>query len=186
MKAIIFLPDVIRTAATDAVIERLDQYAAEAGITLRITSVKRTPESQLRAIQDYAQERKIILDGQGLDLVTVMDYLGESIPYWQLVWSRLLSAGVIVNPPRAAKVLTDYWRNGVNKKGLIIQPSTHIISDKAFDIGGRYFKAGNLVNDVDTVYAVTLKAAKNNIGIRLTESSPLIEHGNNCVHCNTL
>lgn len=187
LKSIIFEPGVIRTDITDKVIQALDPFFAYEGITGFISSVLRTKEKQLQIIQDYARIKKIILDGQVLDFEHKIDFEGEQVWYWQLVWSRLLSADIIVNPPIEAKVLTDYMRNGINKKGQIIQPSVHM-NGTAFDISGLVLvlKAGNKMEAIDLVFQVALKGAKQGVGIRITSSSPLIEHGNNCVHCNCI
>ena len=185
LKSIIFEPGVIHTDITDKVIQALDPFFAYEGITGFVSSVLRTKEKQLQIIQDYARIKKIILDGQVLDFDQKIDFAGEQVWYWQLVWSRLLSADIIVNPPIEAKVLTDYMRNGINKKGQLIPPSVHM-SGTAFDLSGLVLKAGSKVEAVDFVFQIALKAAKQNVGIRVTSSSPLIEHGNNCVHCNCI
>jgi hypothetical protein len=170
LKALQFRAGVIRTAATDPVIKKLDDYFAAAGHIAYITSVLRTPEAQLLIIQNYAQEKAVIAS----NFVLTFDQTGvlENVtsPLWQIVWSQLLSKGILVNPPRAAMVLTDYMKDGVNKKGEIIQPSAHFLGI-AFDIGGGE-------NGIADELAIVQKAA-DTVGINYVR----VERENNCVHC---
>jgi hypothetical protein len=175
LKNLTFRPGVIRTLATDLVIERLDPFFGAAGHRAEITSVLRTQESQLQVITDYARMRSILKPGEKLNFADVVEHGGKSVPRWQLVWSTLLSLGVLINPPRSAAVLTDYFKDGENRKGQIIQPSSHFLG-KAFDIGGR----GGDPRTAQDEYDIIMKAAKTGIGIK----SVVLERANNCVHCN--
>lgn len=170
LTALTFAPDVVRTAATDAVIFKLDAYFARANHPARITSVLRDSASQLRIIQDYAVKAGLLKPGEALDMTTTVMFEDHQVYRWQLIWSQLLNRGIIINPPVAAAVLMDYWSAGVNKKGTTIQPSEHFLGT-AFDIGG----AGN---GCDDEFAIIALAKKEGIGIKYIR----IEHGNNCVH----
>ena len=164
LKALQFRAGVIRTAATDPVIKRLDYWFQQAGKTAWITSVLRTPEAQLLIIQNYAQEKAVIASNFVLtfDQTGILDNM--TYPLWQIVWSKLLTKGILVNPPRAAMCLTDY------KKGQIIQPSAHFLGI-AFDIGGGE-------NGIADELAIVQKAA-DTVGINYVR----VERENNCVHC---
>lgn len=172
-------PGVIRTPVTDKVIVALEPYFAEKQHKAIVTSVLRTPESQLELIKKECIRRgmdkefpKILTCG--VDSIT---NLKTGIYAWQQAWSRLLSLGYIVNPPKAAVVLFDYWKNGKNKKGEIIQPSSHLLGT-AFDIGGR---GGLDKTPADEVEIISGAMARNpKIGIR----SFLLERENNCLHVN--
>ena len=183
MKWIIYTEGVIRTPQTDVVIEKLEPYFEKAGFIGRVTSVLRDRNSQLAVIQQLAEAHKLILDGFELDFTLGTTFQGKEVPYWQLVWSKLLENGIIVNPPEPAVCLTDYISHDVNKKGQIIQPSPHF-SGNCFDMGGRVILDGNndLIEKIEEVYQILLKATADNVGIAKTDSSPFIEHGNNCVH----
>ena len=181
MKWIVYKEDVKRTSQTDKVIEKLEPYFEQAGIVGRVTSVLRDKFMQLADIQKFAQDAKLILDGFQLDFEHMTTFQGREVPYWQLVWSTLLSRGIIVNPPIPAECLMDYVRDGVNKKGQTIQQSPHFTGD-CFDFGGRVIVNGQLVDKLDAVYQLLIKATADGVGILKTPSSPFIEHGNRCVH----
>lgn len=168
MKNIIIRKGVIRTAVTDVVIERLDPYFL--GLPIQITSVLRTAESQLAIIEYYAKLKELIYEGDILNFTSLTMFEGRNVFKWQLVWSQLLSIGIIANPPKSATVLKNYIVSGINKKGMSINPSEHIYGS-AFDIGGA-------AHGVDSVYKIIVKAAADKIGIRYSR----IERGNNCVH----
>lgn len=169
----------IRTSATDTVIVKLEPYFAEKQHRAVVTSILRTPESQLELIR-----RESIKRGTNNEFpliasctLTTIANLKTGIYVWQQAWSRLLSLGYIINPPIAAVVLFDYWNNGKNKKGELIHPSGHF-TGRCFDIGGR----GGLDNTpVDEVEIISGAMARNpRIGVR----SFLLERENNCLHVN--
>jgi hypothetical protein len=89
-------------------------------------------------------------------------------------WSALLNAGVIINPPKRAKVLMDYIRGGVNRKGSFINESPHF-RGTAFDIGGG---DGGIDAELKVIQkALSSGKIKGLVGI-------LAEHNNNAVHCD--
>lgn len=192
MAWIIYLEGVKRTAPTDIVIARLDPYFEQAGFIGRITRVLCDKNDQLAIIQEYAESSGLISPGFELDFSLGTTFQGREVPYWQVVWSKLLSKGIIVNPPEPAEVLMDYIKaDGQNHKGEIIQESSHF-TGRPFDLGARVWikqedvgDVAKLVDKLDTVYALALKAQAEGVGIIKTTSSPLIEHGNRCVHCLT-
>jgi hypothetical protein len=84
---------------------------------------------------------------------------------------------VIINPPLGAVCLFDYYKNGVNKKGLVIPPSAHFYG-KAFDIGGG--------GGTDPTPADELEVVSRAMGYDSTLGIKdfLLERANNCLHVN--
>ena len=174
MGYLIFAKNVKRTPQTDVVISKLQPYFENSFCKAIITSVLRSPEEQLRIIEDYAKKFKLIPKVYKLNFDKKVIFEKEEVLEWQFVWSQLLNRGVIISPPVNAKVLMDYWQNGINKKGEILNPSPHL-KGNCFDIG----KAeGNCT--MEDIYAVVKLAQHDNIGIR----NVLLERVNNCVHCD--
>jgi hypothetical protein len=176
-KFLIVKSGVILTPVIEPVIVALDKYFEAANKKALVTSGLRNPESQLEIIRGYIQSKGLKAQFPEMftlgvkDKITVAPY--GSIYAWQLGWSKLLNLGVIINPCLAAPVLMDYIRNGVNKKGQVIQGSPHF-AGMAFDIGGQ----GNGINDELAV-----------IQTALADKCPglvdfLAEHENNAVHCD--
>lgn len=121
---------VVLTPRLDTVISTLDSLAKRMNIHEEITSGSRSPEMQLQTIIDLCHN-----NGMGIWHFTNTDVdskLSNGNYIWQESWSLLLERGIIVNPPRAAMVLESYIDNGVQKRGTIIQPSSHI-KGEAFD-----------------------------------------------------
>lgn len=132
------------------------------------TSGVRVPADSLRIIRGYLKEYgldKVYPDAMTCELEAKLEN-GEYI--WQLPWSRLLNKNVIINPPLPAKCLLDYIRNGVNKKGRIIDQSPHI---------PRLGKPGAI--DLSGIDSETIVK-------RLIEDEIirgyLLERANNCIH----
>lgn len=155
------------------VILRMDAEFKAAGVIAYVTSGQRTAGDQLNTIVRYC-----IRYGVDKEYPEVIDCIAEDresgLFTWQKAWSRLLNLGVIINPPYPAKVLMDYWRNGVNKKGDLIGHSPHYFG-LAFDIGG------GLDHDISNELAVVKKAyAKGLEGLK----GFLPERKNNCIHCD--
>lgn len=173
MKNLIIRPEVIMTSVVNTVLLKLDTEFIKAGFKASITSVKRDENKQLSLIENEAKKRKIIANNIKLDLTTQEMFNGEMVYTWQLIWSKLLNQGFIINPPNSARVLLDYFKDGINKKGLNIQPSPHFFG-KSFDIGGF-----NNVYTVEKCYNLLL-GIKGIVGIR----NVLLERVNNCVHCD--
>lgn len=132
-----FADGVVRSVSTDKVIAKLEPFFAKRNHRAKVTSVIRTPEDQLRIINKYALDNNLHYENPlhyGNPNVKVTED-SQEIYAWQITWSRLLNIGILINPPLRAKVLFDYWRNGINKKGRLINPSAHS-TGKVFDIGG--------------------------------------------------
>jgi len=161
--------DVVRSKVTDVVICKLDKYFKQYNHEAIVTSIVRTPEKQLSIIVDYCIK-------YGVPVSTDWDVDKKIGEYycWQKSWSRLLNLGVIINPPYAAVCLEDYYKNGVNKKGQVINPSPHFFG-KAFDIGGGI----NGINDELEIISYAMGQDKN-LGILKI----VLERANNCVHCD--
>ena len=164
----------MRTAATDPVIQQLDIYFRAAGKKGVITSILRTPAAQLLLIQNAARDKGIIANNFVLDFERTgtlpSSNMGE-YPVWQIVWSQLLNKGYIINPPVPAKVLLDYFNDGVNKKGETIQPSAHF-TGHAFDVGAA-------MNGLAETLAIVRAAQDGDAPIIYVR----VERDNNCVHC---
>lgn len=162
----------------DEVIASLDPEFEAAGVIAFVTSGIRTPEEQLDIIKDYCH-RKNIQDVfiSSAELNKKVQVNGEEVYSWQPAWSKLLKAGIIINPPLRAKCLADYINAaGVNRKGDFFNQTVHA-SKKAFDIGG----GGNGVSDETKVMqkAIASKKFPKIKGIT-------IERNNNCVHTDII
>ena len=123
---------------TDSILETISllmPYFTEAKHYATITSGFRSPEAQLDLIKDYAQKHNIIKEYPDLLGCSLQDKDRDDNYAWQKAWSKLLKLGIIINPPLPAKVLFDYFKNGVNQKGKTISASPHIRGTD-FDIGG--------------------------------------------------
>ena len=170
LQALTIEPGAVRTAATDPVIQQLDIYFRAAGKKGVITSILRTPAAQLLLIQNAARDKGIIANNFVLDFERTgtlpSSNMGE-YPVWQIVWSQLLNKGYIINPPVPAKVLLDYFNDGVNKKGETIQPSAHF-TGKCFDTSGE---------NISSIFEI-IDNAKAAVGIVYVR----YERENNCVH----
>lgn len=155
-KFLLLKPSVVLTPIIEPVICALDKYFEKANKIAYVTSGKRNPEGQLQIIRGYI-EKKGFKDefkeafNKGVHDKFTHEKFG-SIYSWQLGWSKLLSVGVIINPPCAAACLLDYIRDGINKKGRIINGSPHF-NGTAFDIGG----ADNGIGDETAILMQALK-----------------------------
>lgn len=171
---------VVLTSIIEPVIIALDKYFEKEGKVAYVTSGRRDPSSQLSIIRGYLAKTgmdKIYPDAMTCQLNDKKQFGTDIIYVWQLGWSALLSKGIIINPPAAAKCLMDYLRDGKNKKGQIIQPSPHF-KGTAFDIGGSVDGIdGNVVSELNIIQ----KAWNNKLpGLK----GFLPERNNNCVHCD--
>ena len=169
-------PGVELTPLLDRVASKLEPFFAEAKHIAYVTSGKRNPEDQLRIIKDYVK-RKNIQDEfiEGAKLGSQVSWKGKIIYSWQLAWSKLLNAGVIINPPLRAEVLLDYInKSGVNRKGAFLNPSVHF-SGLALDIGGG-------ANSIGDETAIVKKAIVSKTIPEIVSIVP--ERENNCLHIN--
>lgn len=156
---------IILSKELDIVLSNIDKYWPPQ--SEKVTSGVREPADQLRIIRTYLKAKGIdhkypVAMSCEIDDKIVKD--GKEMYAWQPAWSKLLNLGVIINPPYPAEVLEDYFRNGVNKKGMIIQQSPHT-RGKAFDISG-----------LDSL--TIIKRLKEDGMIR----NYLVERENNCIH----
>lgn len=164
-------PGVVLTERTEPVILKLDSYF---NFPALVTSVLRYPESQLGIIRKYLISKGLNKAypetfNKGVNDKIHHDKYGD-IYAWQLGWSKLLNIGVIVNPPIQAACLMDYIRNGVNKKGQVINGSPHF-KGGSIDLGG----GANGIND-------EIEAVKKAIAGGVKIISYLPERENNCLH----
>lgn len=182
-KFLILGDHVIRSGLTDPVIAKLDPFFEKANRKARVSSIYRSPSYQLQIIRHYLKANKldkIYVKAMTDGLNQKIKWGGETIYSWQVGWSKLLNIGILINPPMRAKVLLDYYRHGINKKGEIIGESQHS-TGRAFDISGRW-KLNNTTNEwileeVKKIVADAI-AVDPDLGIIYT----LIEHGNDCSH----
>jgi hypothetical protein len=162
-KYLIVPKKVVLTDELDRVLSSIDEYFKDHPET--VTSGLRTPADQLRIIQTYLKAKGLHTKYKDAMTCAPQDKFTDNNQYcWQQGWSALLNKGVIINPPYPATCLMDYWRGGVNKKGLQIGQSPHT-RGKAFDLSG--------LDSKDTVHLLREKGI-----IR----GYLIERENNCIH----
>ncbi len=161
------------TPKAEKVIIALDAYFERANLKARVTRVLSTPDDQLRIIRNYLVKKGLDKKYPVAMICGLMDKK-DGIYAWQMAWSNLLNVGIVINPPLAAKCLMDYKRNGVNKKGQIINQTPHVKGD-CFDIGG----AGGDDATIADELVVMRQAEKDKLpGLKYI----LPEHGNNCIH----
>lgn len=174
---LIVLPTVVLTDVIDPIITALDAFFAAAKFQAKVRSGLRDPASQLLEIRNYCVKRGVDKEFPRVMTCTISSkYMFEDSPVfeWQPAWSRLLNIGLIINPPLKAQALFDYMRDGVNKKGKLIDSSPHF-RGTAFDIGG-----GTGKPDVSDELQV-LKPAFDGQTIPNWKGY-LIERENNCLH----
>jgi hypothetical protein len=176
-------PGVVLTETIDPVIMQLDEWFKKDKLTAYVTSGLRDPTGQLDLIKSLAKKCRIDLKypeitTASLQGLTTFDENGHkhTIYLWQRAWSALLNVGIIVNPPLRATVLFDYWRDGMNKKGMEIGGSPHF-KGTAFDIGGN-------TNGIEDEFAVMKDALVSGTVDGL--KGILIERQNNCCHCDCI
>lgn len=182
-KWLIVRPSVVLTDIIDPVIAQLDEWFGEQQLNAIVTSGLRDPLSQLAIIKDLAvvKHPEVAVEfpeihNASLQGVTTAELSGKmhTVYYWQRAWSRLLSKDIIVNPPLRATVLFDYFRDGINKRGMEIGGSPHF-KGTAFDIGG----GKNGIEDESRILSDALKSGKVK-GFKAF----LRERNNNANHCD--
>ena len=156
-----------------------------AGITLIATRGHSTPLEQLHIIGAYSQGFHYPeFNSHDVHAMTDVELDGKvTHEYcWLRTWGECLHRGLIINPPLAAVVPFDYKRNGVNKKGLLIPASNHIVP---LDIDPLVktcpIDFSQMIGphaDIVQVAAIMQKAQEAGVPIL----SITIEHGNGCVH----
>lgn len=168
--------NVVLNPLIEKVVIALDSHFEKAGLKAVVTSGVRTADDQLRIIRQFLVSKQLgtkyqeALTGLVTDTTTLN---GEVVYVWQMGWSALLNAGIIINPPLRAKLLMDYFNvHKHNRKGDFFEQTAHA-SGVCVDIGGG---ADGLNNEV----AVIEEAKKDIPEI----SSWVIERNNNCLHLN--
>jgi hypothetical protein len=178
-KYLVVQPKVRLTTTIIPVIEALEPYFESAKLKAFVTSGERTSEDQLLIIRMYAKRYEV--DKEFPEILTcgvneTIQMGVQKIWTWQRAWSRLLNKNVIINPPRPAKCLFDYMRNGVNKKGVEIGYSPHFYG-RAFDIGG------GVDHDISNELKIIERAYKDKIpGFK----GYLPERNNNAIHIDCI
>lgn len=171
--------NVVLTPTIENVIVKLDKFFQVKQKRSIVTSGLRTPEDQLRIIRNYLKLKSLntVYSGSMLCKVTDKTVLnGEEIYSWQMGWSALLNAGIIINPPYQAKLLMDYVNvAGKNRKGDVFNQTPHA-NGVCFDIGGD----ANGINDELKI----IQEAKPRIPELI---NVVVERANNCLHidCKT-
>jgi len=176
-KFLIVAPTVVLTPLIDGVITELDTWFEMYGRTARVTSGLRSAQQQLEIIRHYAKINNVDKEFPRVmtcSLLSKYMFNAMSVYEWQPALSRLLNMNVIIAPPFQMIALFDYVRDGVNKRGQIINPSPHF-RGTAFDIGGATGKP-DVSDELEVVKAAyESKEIANYKGY-------LIERQNNCVH----
>lgn len=176
-------PRVILTPVIEPVIIALDSIFEEENVMATVTSGLRYPEGQLKIIRDYLRNRKLDSKYPEAMMGRVDDkfnWNGQEIYRWQLGWSALLNAKIIISPPIRAICLLDYISpSGVNRKGQYLNASIHF-NGTAFDIGGG---ADGIEGNVNNELRVLKKAKERKIEGLI---SFLSERNNNCLHVDCI
>ncbi len=162
------------TPIIEPVIIALDPFFEKANLKASVTSGERTSGDQLTIIRKYATAYGVAKEFPEVLTCGVLDKIevdGKKIFAWQQAWSKLLNTNIIVNPPVPAACLFDYIRNGVNKKGQVINHSPHYYG-KAFDIGG------GIDHDPSNELTVIIAALGKVKGLK----GYLLERKQNCLH----
>lgn len=173
-KFLIVKSGVKLTPQTEPTICALDKCFEEANKKGLVTSVLRDSEDQLNIIRMYLKNKGLkdaypdAFNKGPHDMV----HSNFGIIYaWQLGWSKLLNIGLIINPPLPAICLLDYIRNGINKKGMLIQMTPHH-TGLCVDLGG-----GD--NGISDELEIVKKAMIDKV---IEIRGYVIERENNCLH----
>jgi len=154
-------------------------------VSLIATSGHRTPLEQLHVIGAYSQGFQYPeFTPQDVFATTTFELDGQAVHgfRWLRTWGECLHRGIIVNPPLVVVAPFDYFREGVNKKGQLIQASNHIIDAdldprvKACPID--FSQMCGPRPDIHRVAEIMEQAKLSGIPIK----NITIEHGNGCVH----
>lgn len=168
-------PNVVLTPIIEPVIISLDAYFKKAGVASMVTSGLRDANDQLRILRTYI--RKSNLEKQFPELATcsVTDMVGVHY-VWQMAWSTLLSKGIIISPPLAAKCLLHTTFDKRDRFGQLI-PQTPHARGTAFDIGGG-------PDGIAIESKIVMDAWK--VGKIPGLVNVLLEHNNNAIHCDCI
>jgi len=172
-------PGVVLTPVIDYAIHEVDPYFKD--LPSQVTSGYRDPADQLRVVREYLLAKQLgerYADAMVGDVSTQVwsEEHHQMVYGWQLGWSALLNAGVIINPPYAAACLLDYFgptKDGVNRRGHVISQTPHA-TGCAFNIGG----GGNGPADELACITAAIRGGVKSI------VNCLLERENNAVHVN--
>lgn len=154
-----------------------------------------TPQEQLHIIGAYSQGFQYPeFEPQDPHKTAEVEYEGKHIikPAWWRTWGECLHRGIVVNPPFAEVVPFDYFKNGVNQKGVMKHASNHevlIEADPAktpcpIDFSQRMSDRPKVEPvekwkpNIERVAACMEQAKASGVPIE----NITIEHGNGCVH----
>lgn len=170
-KFLIVAANVVLTPVIEPVIIALDPHFERANHKAIVTSGKRNEEDQLRIIRQYLKSKKLDIKYPEAMNGTAHDKLPDGNYNWQMGWSALLNASIIINPPLDAVLLMNYFNaKGVNRKGDLFRQTPHA-TGKPFDIGG----GDNGLNDEIAIIEEAKKDIPAIVGW-------VIERKNNCLH----
>lgn len=182
-KYLIVKEGVVLTAIIDKSIAAVDTFFKDCPAF--VVSGLRDAEHQLRIMRDYSVKLKIdkqypaAMTCKVTDRIFLPSDLIEKNQYvWQMMWSRLLHEGIIINPSLQSKLLLDYFGTdgkGKNRKGGIFPQSNHI-AGKAYNVGG----SKNGPNDEAACIDAAIKAKIGGI------KSRTLERNNNCLHVDCI
>lgn len=156
----------------EGVIVKLEPHFSKANHRAVITSGIRTAEDQLRIIRDFLKQKELDKSYPEAMMGNVGNKLTNGQYAWQMAWSALLHAGIIINPPYKAVLLMDYISGGVNKKGKEFNQTQHA-NGLCLDIGGG---SDGLTNEVEIIKSASMEIPE--------IVNWVIEHNNNCLHLN--
>jgi hypothetical protein len=167
---------VVLTPIIEPVICALEIEFRAADLYAFVTSGLRDAHDQLRIVKKYLLVKG--LDKHYPEAMACKHPMEKQNGYyvWQLAWSHLLYVGVIINPPLEAECLMDYYRNGKNRKGQIINQTPHA-NGGCFDIGGAGGDDATIKDELLVMQKAMQKRIKGLINI-------LPEHNNNAIHCD--
>lgn len=164
--------NVVLTPLIEKVVCALDKHFEKHNQKALVTSGLRTPVDQLRIIRNFLVSEQLATKYPEALSGDVTDKIGENY-IWQMGWSALLNAGIIINPPLKAKLLMNYFNAaGLNRKGTIFNQTPHV-NGNCVDLGG----GQNGLNDEIAVVVEAMKEIPEIV-------SHVIERNNNCLHLN--
>lgn len=128
---------IVLTKTIDTVIYGLEPIFQDKRVRAVVTSGYRSREKQLELILQKALQNSVAIPGvpdlATADLNAEIVFEGEQTKLWHLVWSKLLSLEVMINPPEPARAKFAYKRGGVDKPaGNLVGISPHQLGN-AFD-----------------------------------------------------
>ena len=131
---------VILTPSIEPVIVELDGYFEAVQLIAYVTDGLRTRKDQIELIRRKALRhslQNIYLDLETANLEQIVAAGKQNQPYWQILWSQLLSIGELINPPEPAIAEFDYIhpKRGHIPAGHLVGTSPHF-KGTSFDVGG--------------------------------------------------